>query len=347
MRLLRTAFGLGLLLLFIVTDLGNVIPDAVGADGWIARLIVVVIALQLLALVFDVPLDWWVDLVHDKQWGISTQTPSRFVVDQLKSLAVSLVLAGALAVPLYAVIRATDLWWVWGWLLVSAMSIAFGFLFPIVLAPIFNRFTPIEPGAVSQCVDAIAAKADVRVTGTYVVDESRRSNRDNAYVAGLGATRRVVLFDTLLQHPVEVVAQVVAHEIGHWRLRHLRRQLPLLVAAVFVMFALARVVTGVADVNVGDPATLPVLLLIAQAGAVLTGLVTAYVSRAFERQADIQALELLGRPDQLVEMHRRIHVKNLADLDPSRWRRLFLSHPPAAERMALARAWSSGRPETS
>jgi STE24 endopeptidase len=355
LRLVRSGLGFGLIVLFIVGRLGTRLPDALGADGWIARLVVVVVALQVIALLYDVPLDWWVDMVHDKRWQLSTQTVKGFIADQVKSLVITTVLGVAVAVVVFALIRSTDAWWLWGWLVVSALSIVFGFLYPIVLAPLFNTFTPLEPGELSTRVDAVANQAGVRIKGTYVVDESRRSRRDNAYVAGLGATRRVVLYDTLLEHPVDVVEQVVAHEIGHWRLRHLRRQLPLAVAVAFVAFAFVRVLSGWdwlldrvgLDEGFGDPAALPLLLLGAQVGFGITSLVTAFVSRAFERQADLQALELLRRPDQLIDMHRRIHVKNLADLDPGRLKRLLLSHPPAAERMAMARAWSGEPTHTS
>ena len=340
MRLVRTAISFAVLVAFIALDLGNRIPDALGMDGWIARLAIVVLSLQVLSSLYDVPLDWWVDLVHDRDWGVSTQTARGFVVDNIKSFALGTVLTLVLAVPLFAVLRATDLWWLWGWLLVSALSIVFGFLFPIVLAPIFNRFTPLADESLADRIDAIAERAGVAITGTYVVDESKRSNRDNAYVAGLGATRRVVLFDTLLGHPVETVEQVVAHEIGHWRLHHLRQQLPITIGALLAVFIAARLATAGFDVEVGDPANLPVLLLIAQLAGAVLALGTTFVSRAHERQADLEALELLGRPDELIDMHRRIHVKNLADLDPGRWARLTRSHPPAAERMAFARSWA-------
>lgn len=346
-RLARSLLQIATLGVFIALDLGERIPGALGAEGWIERLVVVVVSLQIVALLYDLPLDWWVDLVHDRRWGISTQTPKGFAVDQLKSLALSLVLSVLVAVPLFVILRGSELWWIWGWLLVSALSVVFGFLFPIVFAPIFNKFTPIEAGEVSARVDAIAERSGVRITGTYVLDESRRSNRDNAYVAGLGATRRVVLFDTLLQHPVEVVEQVVAHEIGHWRLRHLRCQIPLAVAATFAVFVVARLLTGALGIDPGSPASVPELLLIAQLGGLVVNLGLAYVSRVFERQADLQALELLGRPDRLIDMHRRIHVKNLADLDPSRWRRLLMSHPPVAERMELARSWQTEHADSS
>jgi STE24 endopeptidase len=184
----------------------------------------------------------------------------------------------------------------------------------------------------------------------WVADASRRSRRDNAYVAGLGATRRIVVFDTLLEHPPEVVEQVVAHEIGHWQRRHLARQLPVAAAVALLVFAGLRLVSewewlfdaaGLdPDLGFGDPASLPLLLLAGQAGLVVLGLVTRWVSRAFERQADLEALDVLREPERLVEMHRRLHVKNLADLDPGPVKRLLATHPPAAERMAFATAWA-------
>lgn len=312
------------------------------------QLAVMVLALELVALVYNVPLDWWVDLVHDKEWGLSTQTPSGFASDQTKNFLLGLVVNVALLVPLYWLIRSTDLWWLWGWLLVVVFSVVLGFLFPVVIAPIFNKFTPLDDPDLLGRIQRIADRAGVDIEGAYVADESKRSTRDNAYVAGLGATRRVVLYDTILEHPPEVVEQVVAHEVGHWRLHHLRRQIPISAALLLVVFAglwllgqwNALFETFGVD-GLGDPASLPILLLAVQIGFGVVAVATSWVSRAFERQADVQALELLGDPDAMAEMQRRLHTKNLADLDPSWLKYMQASHPPAAERLALTQAWTS------
>jgi STE24 endopeptidase len=342
-----------LILTFIFTKAGPRLVDHLGVTGWALQLIVIALALQVLSLVYEIPLDAWLDLSYDRRWGMSTQKAGTFAVDQVKSFVLGAVLNAVLLVPLYAIVRATDLWWIYGWLVVVVFSVGLGFLFPVVIAPIFNKFTPLADEELSGRIATVASTAGVDVSGAYVADESRRSRRDNAYVAGLGRTRRVVLFDTLLEHPVEIVEQVVAHEIGHWRLHHLRRQVPLAAAMAFVVFLGLRAASewtwllehaGVDPARgFGDPASLPVVLLVAQAGFVLTGLVSSWVSRAFERQADLQALELLDQPDQLIDMHRRLHVKNLADLDPGPLRRIQATHPPAAERMAFTDAWATAR----
>ncbi|MCB1015598.1 MAG: M48 family metalloprotease [Acidimicrobiales bacterium] len=353
LRIVRGALSAAVLFVFVFADVGPRLLDALDVTNWVAQLVVMVVALELVSLAFNPALDAWVDLRHDKEWGLSTQTPKGFVGDQLKSLLLGLVMNTVLLVPLFWVIRTTDLWWVYGWALVLVFSIGLGFLFPIVIAPIFNKFTPLEDGELSTRIGHVARLAGVDISGAYVADESRRSRRDNAYVAGLGATRRVVLFDTLLEHPPAVVEQVVAHEIGHWRLHHLRRQIPLAAALSFVVFALLKLLSewtwlfdqaGITTSGtvplIGQPAALPILLFGVQAGFAVTGLVSGWVSRAFERQADLEALELLQQPQVMLDMQRRLHVKNLADLDPSLLRRLQATHPPAAERMAFTRAWA-------
>jgi STE24 endopeptidase len=162
-----------------------------------------------------------------------------------------------------------------------------------------------------------------------------------------------VLFDTILEHPPELLEQVVAHELGHWRRHHLRSQIPLVAAVTFVLFVGMRLVAGWDGLfewagldGIADPAGLPLLLVVFGAASAGMGLVTSWVSRAHEREADLEALEVLRRSDDVIEMLRRLHVKNLADLDPGRLRRWQASHPPAAERMAFAQRWAeSSNPE--
>ncbi len=353
LRVLRGSLTALVLVVFVFADVGPKLLDALDVTNWVAQLFVMVVALELVSLLYNPALDAWVDLKHDREWGLSTQTTKGFVGDQVKSLVLGLVMNTVLLVPLYWVIRTTEHWWLLGWLLVLVFSIGIGFLFPIVIAPIFNKFTPLEEGELSQRIDAVAGRAGVDISGAFVADESKRSRRDNAYVAGLGATRRVVLFDTLLDHPAPVVEQVVAHEIGHWRLHHLRRQIPLAAVLSFFVFGFLKVLSswdwlfqqaGIATDGavpaIGNPAALPILLFGVQAGFLVTGLVSGWVSRAFERQADLEALELLQEPQVMLDMQRRLHVKNLADLDPSLLRRLQATHPPAAERMAFTAAWA-------
>ncbi len=357
-RIVRMVLTAAVLLVIVFADVAPRVIDALDVDGWVLQLVVVVLLVELVTLVLGTPFDAWLELRHDREWDLSTQTGKGFVTDLVKGTVLGLVVNVILVLPLLALIRSTDTWWLWGWLVMVTFTIGLGFLYPIFIAPIFNTFTRLEDEDMSGRVDRIADIAGVQISGTYVADESRRSRRDNAYVAGLGATRRVVLFDTLLEHPPEVVEQVVAHEIGHWRLKHLRRQLPVIALLLLALFAGLKVFSGWdwvfeqagvgpdGDVPaVGVPAALPLVLLASQLGFGILGLLTAWVSRAFERQADVEALDLLKQPQTMLEMQRGLHTKNLADLEPSLVKRLQASHPPAAERMALTSAWAAAHGE--
>jgi len=351
LRLFRTGVNLAIVLAFIGFEVGPRIADSV--DGWILQLVAILLALEVAVLPINIALDAWVDLKHDREWEISTQTGKGLAIDTVKSFFLGFVVNLVLLIPLYALIRSTDLWWLWGWLVVVAFSVGLGFLYPVVIAPIFNTFDPLEDDDLNGRIQHIAGLAGVNISGAFVADESKRSRRDNAYVAGLGPSRRVVLYDTILEHPPEVVEQVVAHEVGHWRLKHLSRQLPMMFVLTFLVFLALNAVAGwdglwgwagvdaVGDVPaIGNPAGLPLLALLVQVAFSVVGVVTAFVSRAFERQADLQALELLEAPATMIDMQRRLHVKNLADLDPGFVKQLRLTHPPAAERMSLAQHWA-------
>jgi STE24 endopeptidase len=349
-RAIRATVTVAVTVALVVGQVGPRALEALGITGWVVGLAVVLVIVEAARLCVDVPLDAWVDLRHDRTWGVSNQTGRGLAADEAKSAVVSLVLAMVLLVPAYALVRATPWWWVWTWLLLVAFAVVAGLLYPVVLAPLFNRFEQLPEGDLRERVSAVVEHSGVRVARIEVADESRRSTRDNAYVAGLGPTRRMVLYDTLLDTPPELVEQVVAHELGHVRRHHLRRQLPVVAVATFVVLAALGLVSrrqglfeAVGLTGPGDPAGLPLALLAIEAAGAVIGPATAWVSRAFEREADLEALDLLGRPDRVEAMLRRLHLRNLADLDPGRLARLRAGHPAAAERIAFARAWAAAQ----
>src|ERR1039457_4958678 len=217
---------------------------------------------------------------------------------------------------------------------------------PVVLDPIFNDFVPLAEGELRREVLALAARAGVAVGEVYEVDASRRTSAANAYVNGLGASRRVVLYDTLLTSFTPAEARsVVAHELAHVRYRDVPR---LLAYLALVAPGGTRAIARVAERMEGSSA--PGLPALAPAGGVVwgaLGIVARQLSRAIERRADAFSLQLTGEADAFVSFEQRITRQNLADPDPPRWLSALLgTHPPIIERIGIAAAYQSGERAT-
>jgi STE24 endopeptidase len=233
----------------------------------------------------------------------------------------------------------------------AALVAVLSFLGPVVFEPVFNRFRPLEDSTLAGRLLALAERAGVPVRRVLVADASRRTRKENAYVSGLSRTRRIVVFDTLLARasPSEV-ALVVAHELGHWRDRHVVRATLVgaltTAAGIVALFFLLRfrpLLDTIDARGAADPRVAPFVLLTAAVGGVLAQPFGVALSRRWERAADRTALELTGDPDGLAEMQRNLAVTNLSELAPSRLAYLFrYTHPAPAERIAAALADHSG-----
>ena len=346
LRIADGLIGAGLLLVIISTRAAPRMADALGLDAWIPRLVVTLGAFLVLYSVVDVPFSAWREFVHERTWGFSTQTPGRFVADSLKSLAMSVVLFSVLTIPLWALIRSTDLWWVAGWLVFLLFSVVLVFLGPVVILPLFNKLEPLADAGLAEKLRELARTAGLNVSDVQVMDASKRTKKDNAFFAGLGKTRRVVLYDNLLSQPEKSVRVVVAHELGHWKRRHLRRSLALGTVLSFGLFVILRVVStwqpaldwaGVR--SIADPASLPLVMLVLAGGQLGLSYLQAWHSRALEREADIEALHLTNDGSGFQDMMRSLMTRNLAELAPSWVTYLRLDHPPPAERLQLAEVW--------
>ncbi len=278
--------------------------------------------------------------------GLVTQSSGGWAVDQVKSAAISAVmLAGGAALLLALMWRFPRRWWAPGALLVVAVGVAFTYAGPVVLDPVFNRFTPLAAGQTRSDVLALARQAGVDVGEVYVVDASRRTTAANAYVTGLGRTKRVVLYDTLLEKFTrDETRLVVAHELGHVHYRDVPRGLLwLALVAPFAMFATQRLTERLGPER-GTPAALPALAL--ALALVSTGMTTIsnQLSRRVEARADTFSLELTSAPAPFIAFERRIALQNVADPDPPGWLTWTLgTHPPTVARIGAAVAFERGR----
>jgi STE24 endopeptidase len=320
-------------------------------DGWVARLNLGdpwhgVVTLALLALLMSaagLPFAVYSTFRIEARFGFNRTTPGLYVVDLLRALGVAL----ALGVPLLAVLlwlmSATgEAWWLYAWGVWVAFGLLVSFAWPRFIAPLFNRFRALEPGALRETVEAIMTRCGFATDGVFVMDGSRRSSHGNAYFTGVGRHKRIVLFDTLLERldPPEVEA-VLAHELGHFRLHHIRQRLVLSFGAALLGFALLGVAARAPGfyVALGVPvrSTYAALALFALVVPVFTfplAPLASWWSRRHEYQADRFAVTHssgAALATALVKLYR----DNAATLTPdpvySAWHD---SHPPALARIA-------------
>lgn len=316
--------------------------------------VAVALYITLLSVAFEMltlPLGFYAGFVREHAFGLSTQTAGAWLLDRLKSAALSL----ALAVPLGSVLAL--LWrrypgrWVFpAWLLGGLAVILLVALAPVVIDPLFNTIRPLQDSALRQRVLALADRAGITVEQVYEADASRRTKKGNAYFTGLGTTKRIVLYDNLVERSdPEAVELVLAHEMGHWKHAHIWQGIGLTLAGMAVLlWCGARLLAWAAErrafhlAGPADVAGLPLFLLVLFVLNLVGLPIQSAISRHFERQADWTSLELTGNPAAFIRAEVDLARSNLADLNPPRpvvW--LLYTHPPVADRIRMADAFAA------
>jgi STE24 endopeptidase len=342
------AFVLGLLvslaaLLALVRPVGEPLYRPFDGLPWPLAAGGYAVCLTVLLTIVRLPVALWSGFLHERRWQLSTQALGGWLVDWLKGLLLAIVLTAVALVALVALARwLPDAWPLPAAAAAAAYVLLISFLAPVVLEPIFNRFEPLRDEDLRRDLHALAERAGTPVSDVLVADASRRTRKANAYVSGIGATRRVVVFDTFLARSrPERVAAVVAHELGHRRERHVLKATVLGMASAAAAVVLLWLV--LAD-EAGDPARIPVVLLVLTVLQLAVTPLFALVSRRWERVADRAALQLTRDPRAVEEAFRDLAAANVADLDPPRLvQTLLASHPTLPERIAAARRFATVR----
>lgn len=308
-----------------------------------------VLALTLLPRLAVLPLSAWAESVR-RDSGLSTRSWGLWWADVARDHAVS---SGVLALAVLVLVALARRWPGWWWAPAAcgaaALVVAGSFLYPVVVEPLSNSFTPLPEGRLRTQVLELAAIAGVPVQEVLVADASRRTTALNAYVSGFGATHRVVVYDTLLaEAETEEVLQVVAHELGHASTNDVRDGTLLGavgaaagVCALFLVTTSPRLLRRAGGRDAGDPQALGLVLLGIVVLTQLSSPVQLLVSHQVEARADRAALEVTRDPETFITMQRNLALTNLSDLTPSPVLQVFFaSHPSAPDRIAGARAWA-------
>ena len=348
------ALFLGLLVagLLGLTPLGARVVQAVGRGPWPVRAAIGTLVLTLVPALVTLPLGARAEVVL-RRYGLSTQTWGSWAVDALKGALVGGIIHVVATVGLLALARkAPTTWWAWGAVAAAGLVAFLSFVYPVVVEPVFNEFQPLADGPLRTELLALAERDGIEVDDVLVADASRRTTALNAYVSGYGSTRRIVVYDTLVEKATpREVELVVAHELGHVKHHDVRNGTLAgalgAAAAVTGLFALLNtsgVLSRVGATSAGDPRALGFVVFAVAAAGFLTSPAQNLVSRRIEARADVHSLDLTEDPGTFIASEQRLAVTNLADLDPNpvayAW---FASHPTSPERIALARAWIDQR----
>ena len=316
--------------------------------GWVWQVLLGTVALMVIGRLATLPLDVQSERVL-RRYGLSTQTWATWLVDVVKGIGVSAAMTGLVLVCVLGLVRlAPRTWWAWGALATAGLVVAGSFVYPLLVEPVFNKFTSLPAGQLRTDLLELAERDGVPVQDVLVADASRRTTALNAYVSGFGSTRRIVVYDTLVEKatPAEVEL-VVAHELGHAKRNDVLvgTLLGALgaaagVCALALLVSWSGLLARAGASGPGDPRVIPLLLFVAAVGTLLLSPATNLVSRKVEARADVHSLDLTRDVATFVASEQRLARTNLSDLEPNRLAYLmFATHPSVTERIALAREW--------
>ncbi|MFQ3240537.1 MAG: STE24 endopeptidase [Lentimonas sp.] len=292
-----------------------------------------------------VPFEWWSTFRLEERFGFNKSTQKLWVMDKLKGFVLGFVIGyPLLALLIFLVTSAGSLWWVWGFSVFFLFQLVMVVAYPMFIMPLFNKMEPMEDGELKDRLFALADRTGFKAQTILVIDGSKRSGHSNAFFAGFGRFRRIVLYDTLIeQMGHEELEAVLAHEIGHYKMGHIPKMIALSGVTTLGMFALLGWLAGgtwfvEAFLFSGEVITefVPVLLLFMLLSGLLTFWLspfTSLMSRKHEYEADAFARDAMDTAEPLIRALKKLHKENLSNLTPHpSYSRFYYSHPTLLER---------------
>jgi len=329
-----------------------------GLSAWLANLhlgnsiivtfLVYVLLFQTFSLILTLPLNFYNSYIHEHKWNFSNHTVKSWIWEQSKSFLVGLIIMTVLLGLLFWIMALypQNWWWMAG-LAMALVSVIFATLFPVVILPIFNKYTPIQNKELTDSLERILSKADLRSSGFFKEDMSRQTKKENAFLAGLGKTRRVVLADNLIESmSIPEIESIIAHEVGHYKSKHIWKSviigtLQQLVVFYLLNWAMLSIFPQFLSSTVWNLTLFPVfIILMGTVSTFFFGPLSNALSRSFERQADKTALEMIKEKKVFMSALAGLADRNLINAYPEWWAKLLhYSHPPIGERLIMAESF--------
>lgn len=346
-----STFRLALLLVFWLAGGFNYLDQVIRVWGFspVVNGLLYIGVLLLVYSLLTLPFGVYSTFVIEGRFGFNRTTPRTFLLDQFKGLTLALLIGGPLLAGMLALFQYTGNYaWLYCWAGITVFSLGMQFIAPVWIMPLFNKFTPMGPGELREAILSYADSVDFPVSNVFVIDGSRRSSKSNAFFTGFGSNKRIALFDTLIeQHTVPELVAVLAHEIGHYRKRHILQAMIINIAHMGALLFLLSVFLGSPGLYqafyMEQPSIYAGLLffgLLYTPVELLLSMVMMLVSRRHEYQADRFAAETIEVPGSLGEALKKLSTGNLSNLTPHPFY-VFLnySHPPLLQRLAALRRY--------
>jgi STE24 endopeptidase len=352
---ISSAFSTLLILGFFFGGLLNVY------NAWIVSLdlpfilsgIMFFLVLTCASTVLSIPFSLYRSFRIEKKYGFNTMTMKIWLADFLKSVILSAILTGLLVIAgLWLIQKSPHLWWLWVWVLFFAFSIFLMYIAPYVIEPLFNKFEPLQDESLNEEIGKLVQKVGVKVSRVFKMDASKRTKHTNAYFTGIGKVKRVVLYDTLLgkMDRNEILA-VLAHELGHWKKKHLLKHLiaveTISLVALYLSYRLLQGDFLTTLFHLKGASFFTKIVVLAFLGSLISfpfePLFNLF-SRKHEREADRFSYELTGDAGSMINTLVKLSKDNLSNLHPHPLYAAFhYSHPPVLERIGQIKEGAEGR----
>ena len=343
--LIHGAIDLAIIVPFILLGGFNYVDQIARSLQWgeIATGVVFVVILMVAGQILQIPFDIYQTFVIEEKYGFNKTTPKTFTFDRIKNLIISSVInGGLLALIVWLFSAFGDSAWLYAWGAVAVVVIFLVFLFPLVIMPLFNKFTPLEEGELRETVKNYARGQKFAMKGIYTMDGSKRSTKANAFFTGLGKSRRIVLYDTMLEHyTVKELLAVLAHEMGHFKLKHIFKMIGASVVMIGMMFFVLSFFIenqGLFDAfrmeHLSIYGSIVFFMFLYTPISSILSVGIKVISRKHEYQADRYSAQTTGDPESMIVALKKLNVQDMSNLTPHPLD-VFLTytHPPVLDRI--------------
>lgn len=293
--------------------------------------------------ILSIPFDLYSTFQIENKYGFNAMTPKLWIADFFKSFLLSTVITGVvLSVAFWLIQSSPYFWWVWVWVFFLIFSLFIMYISPYVIEPLFNKFSPLEVPELEERIKTMMQQVNINVSRVFRMDASKRSRHTNAYFSGIGKTKRIILYDTLLERMdhAEILA-ILAHEAGHWKKKHVLKMLVgmeiISFAVIYLSYRLLQSDILINLFRIQQETFFAKTLLLGFIGSILSFLFTplgSYISRRFEREADRFACQLSRNKEAMASAFIKLSKDNLSNLHPHPlYASFYYSHPPVVERI--------------